>query len=513
MEAMAVYSLKAGILLLLFWGIYQFFLRKETFYRFNRYFLLAGIGVAFVVPFLTIRYPVEVVSVGNLLSAPSVMPETMSYALPESPVGVTETIPSYNWLPVLIYLFVFILLLLYRVCGLVKLMKYVNIYGYQLYNNYKLVKLPFINNSFSFFNYIIVSDLFLNDKASEIILKHEAAHVDQKHWIDLLAGNVICLLWWFNPVVWLYLRSIRENHEFLADNTVLTNYRRTDYLAVLVNKWCKSDVFPVANSFSDSTPLIRVKMMKKKVSHPLKKLVVLIALPLLTLFFWGFSEPEYIYVPSLPTFVDVDANMVVVEEEGNDIRLEPVAMSVSKPDTTPKEEWTPVTYTDEQIDSMIYQAKEFNRLFRIKGITDKRMVVIDGLEAPDALEHLPQEDLFSLSLMDEREAFRKYGKRAANGVFLVTTKKGRAEMLENSAINISGIVTDESDNPIRAATVAVRGTKTGTYTDEEGRFFLRVAPTDVVSVYADGYSIMYIIMSLEDIKESYVIRLKKETEE
>ena len=60
MASFEIYSLKAGIILTLFWGIYKLFLQKETFFSFNRQFLMTGLIAAIILPFIVIRYTVEV---------------------------------------------------------------------------------------------------------------------------------------------------------------------------------------------------------------------------------------------------------------------------------------------------------------------------------------------------------------------------------------------------------------------------------------------------------------------
>lgn len=54
--------------------------------------------------------------------------------------------------------------------------------------------------------------------------------------------------------------------------------------------------------------------------------------------------------------------------------------------------------------------------------------------------------------------------------------------------NIQGVVMDESGEPLVGATVAVRGTTTGTITDLDGNFTISAANGDVLSVQYVGYS-------------------------
>ena len=46
-------------------------------------------------------------------------------------------------------------------------------------------------------------------------------HIRQKHWLDLMLVQLLCILQWFNPVIWIYIRLIRQNHEYIADKVAL----------------------------------------------------------------------------------------------------------------------------------------------------------------------------------------------------------------------------------------------------------------------------------------------------
>ena len=51
-----------------------------------------------------------------------------------------------------------------------------------------------------------------------VILAHEETHIRQWHCVDLVLGDIFCIIQWFNPIAWLYKRDLVENHEFLADS-------------------------------------------------------------------------------------------------------------------------------------------------------------------------------------------------------------------------------------------------------------------------------------------------------
>ena len=83
---------------------------------------------------------------------------------------------------------------------------------------------------FSFFHWVFLNPEDYSDRERKEILTHEKTHVEQWHSVDMLLGEVLCILFWFNPFVWLLRRDIRQNLEFLADRKVVeSGYDRKNY--------------------------------------------------------------------------------------------------------------------------------------------------------------------------------------------------------------------------------------------------------------------------------------------
>ncbi|HAA21771.1 MAG TPA: hypothetical protein DCP28_24500 [Cytophagales bacterium] len=75
---------------------------------------------------------------------------------------------------------------------------------------------------FTYLRYIFVSEkAYREGSLEEAILPHEQAHALQYHTLDIHWLRCLQALFWFNPVWFLYLRSARLNHEFLADASAL----------------------------------------------------------------------------------------------------------------------------------------------------------------------------------------------------------------------------------------------------------------------------------------------------
>ena len=159
----------------------------------------------------------------------------------------------------------------------------------------KLIKTPDYTSSFSFFSYVFVNPSITDVETKEIV-NHELVHIRQKHWVDLVLVELLCILQWFNPLVWIYVRFIRQNHEYLADEEALQ--RTSDpaiYRATLLNQLVGAPVVSLANSFNYSLNKKRFNMMKNIISSPYRKMKILLILPVFAIVFYAFAKPDYRY--------------------------------------------------------------------------------------------------------------------------------------------------------------------------------------------------------------------------
>jgi len=385
MEAFGVYSLKAGVILTLFWGIYWLFLQKETFYRFNRGFLLTGLIVALFLPLIVIRYTVEVSA-----QAFQQFPITQSDAISADAVTDFSFLTVYNQQILIFYLTVLIGLLIVRIIGLVRLFQSIRRNSHKQCTGYHIIESSDYDHAFSFFQFVFIPQ-HLNEAEKNVILKHENAHIKQKHWIDLLFTNALSLMWWFNPVIWLYEKAIRNNHEYLADQKVLADYQHDNYQQTLLNQWFKIPVFPITNSFTYTNNLKRIMMMKKNNSNPFKKLYAFLSVPVLALFLMAFAEK--VYVEQDP---QRENNTIRTRGESDTLNIRSVALIGTNLDSPTAD--TPLFFVD-----------------------DKEVASLDGIDPAD---------IESMSILKDASATSIYGEKGKNGVILITTKKNAGQKTE-----------------------------------------------------------------------------------
>jgi beta-lactamase regulating signal transducer with metallopeptidase domain len=222
METLFAFLLKASMGIVLFYMVYWLFLRNETFYKANRWFLLLALVISVLLPAFPVQYavmyePVNVAGAVNALSNAFGNAEILTR--PENIVS-----GSLNWKHGITFIYltgagIFLLILLFQTAVLVQLIlkfRIKKIKGMRIVEN-KKYGLPF-----SFFNIIFINPKCYTQEDLPEILAHENIHIRENHWFDLLFIELLTVIFWFNPFIWFFERSIKQNHEYLAGKGVIS---------------------------------------------------------------------------------------------------------------------------------------------------------------------------------------------------------------------------------------------------------------------------------------------------
>ena len=128
------------------------------------------------------------------------------------------------------------------------------------------VKLTTIEGSpFSFFSWIFIHRKLLNEPSLHEVLQHEQTHVRQWHSLDVMLSELACVVFWFNPFVWLIKREVRVNLEYLADQAVLQHGNDSrSYQYHLLSLTFPRSVATLSNNFNVLPLKKRIKMMNKQ---------------------------------------------------------------------------------------------------------------------------------------------------------------------------------------------------------------------------------------------------------
>lgn len=414
MELIILYIAKAGIYITMFLLIYLLFLQKTTFFKFNRIYLLSGVILSFILPCLIYKYnvyiPLSTSSVSTVNSG--------TQAISASNIDMWDLL-------VILYLIGIIIMSCRSLYSILKFSQIINKKDIIQQNRYKIVDDQSVEIPFSVINYIFINSNILTKDEYDLILKHEKAHVDQYHWIDLVLSEIMIVMQWFNPIAWQYIKRQKENHEFLADQFVIdTGISPALYRAILINQQLQGPVFSFSNSFNVTKPLNRLKMITRTKTSPWRKLAVLVVLPLISTFVWASAKPNYVY--QIPNDVaatsmmnkshiwnfDNDSNsnkMKVVSTKGKI-----VSVSVSNSDNS-----------SSKMQKLEVSANNKNGV--IIHSTDKDanpLVYVDGEEkSQEMLKTINPEGIERVEVLKGESAVKLYGEKAKNGVILVTTKQ------------------------------------------------------------------------------------------
>lgn len=284
MESILVYFLKVNIALALFYIIYRFLFQNDTFFRLRRFTLLSIYLIAFLFPFLDISSWLSTQSgVNNVVGYyTTFFPENLII----SPIE-TSTVPIWE----IILQKMFIGLYLFGTCALLSrcIIELKTIFQTRAISPRKKINgievslLKDEKEAYSFFNWIFIHPEICTTQAADEILKHEQTHVQQKHSIDVLIGELTCIFCWANPFVWLLKKEIVINQEYMADQEVVSaGYEKKTYQYHLIGVERPLPNMAAAKLYNNFNVLPlkkRITMLNKKRTNKSKRAKYVLLLP------------------------------------------------------------------------------------------------------------------------------------------------------------------------------------------------------------------------------------------
>lgn len=265
MNVFVNYFLEVNIGIVFFYTIYWLFLRNENQFSFKRSFLLGSLIASLLFPLL---------SIGNVTPfIPTISQAVPATWLPEIVVygnGITPSADSHEgtfgwtWIYYLYAGIAIILLVLFliRIASLISLFKKSRHYTWKTYT---IAESDEINGIFSFFNFIFLNpaDTLEEDDKQEI-LRHEEVHIQRLHSIDTILIQLVGIVFWFNPIIKFYKKSLVQLHEFEADaRSVKDHDHDVDrYCHLLAKVALQNNGYVLANHFTNSFTFKRIEMMK-----------------------------------------------------------------------------------------------------------------------------------------------------------------------------------------------------------------------------------------------------------
>ena len=294
MMALLVYSIKSALVLTLLYLPYTLMLRQESFFRMNRITLLTILMLALVLPMVDIpslanpEQPV-VYEMQQRIMLMTQEAETTSMSL-------AKTTRTFSWLGILalVYIIGISLALCIRLWQLFRIGQIIR--GGCLWTDKSDHATIYCHIDdvapFSWMRSIVISESDYKPFGREILL-HEKAHILNRHSIDILFLTLVETVQWWNPIAYLLGRSLRDVHEYEADDYVLhQGISLHNYQALLVKKALANTSYAFANNFNHSLIKKRIYMMNHPKSNPWLRSKVLYILPVMLVVLTAFATPK-----------------------------------------------------------------------------------------------------------------------------------------------------------------------------------------------------------------------------
>ncbi len=345
---MVTYIIQLSIFLLIFWGVYELFLKKETFFNYNRWYLLLTPVISILLPFFSFNFLENyAVEAQHLIQLPAVfigdnIVETTTIQATTNTTSSVGFLEKYGWwLAYALGLIVSLLLFIRKIFQFQQLRKRGEI---SFQGNLKLVEVPSSKIACTFFKTIYLgSDLSSREK--EQILKHEQVHVQQYHSVDLLFFEILKIALWFNPVVYFYQKQITNLHEYIADAEATKNSDKKSYYESLLKVAFGGEQISFINQFFNHSLIKkRILMLQKSKSAQAAKFKFLILIPVL------LAMLTYVSCSDTTNFTDS-------EDEKMEVPTPP--SPPAPPEVLSQEDAKLINQLEEELESMVKNGKSF----------------------------------------------------------------------------------------------------------------------------------------------------------
>ena len=281
------YSLLASTLLIVVWAVYKCVLANTGCFRFNRILLLSCITLAFVFPiFILNSFWVADIMENNIEIAFN--PVEIAYIANTVSEQIT---PIWDYI-VTLYIIGVIVMILYFLVSLVRLALFI-LKGEHIKQDDCRIILHRHNSvaPFAWCGYIMMPrrDWY---EFGQMIVCHEKAHIECRHWIDLLFMQAAIIITWYCPAIWLLRNEFHTLHEYEADSRVLASgVKREEYQIFLIKKTVGARFATLSNCLNHSSLKKRITMMLSSKPTGKARVRAFVMVPAMALALIGLATP------------------------------------------------------------------------------------------------------------------------------------------------------------------------------------------------------------------------------
>lgn len=274
-----IYSLQTLLLQFFFLVVFELLFKKETFFKVNRLYLIGSIILSLIIPLLKISIE-EKVQQQYVFQLKEIVLSNVTFVENQISKSTLFTLPN------LAYLTGFVFFMLLFINKLIRIFKIKQNAILEVIERTKIYRIQNSKQAFSFFNYIFIGN---ENSNLEAIIKHEKVHQKQLHSLDLLLLESLKIVFWFNPLLYLFQKRIVEIHEFEADFYSVSENKKSYYETLICQIFEVNSISLTNNFYNQSLIKKRIVMLQKSKSKKAGMMKYLVVVPMTVLFLMLFS--------------------------------------------------------------------------------------------------------------------------------------------------------------------------------------------------------------------------------
>jgi len=255
------YLLQILIFQLIFLLIYDILFKKVTFFNSNRLYLLIAPFLSIVLPFIEIdflNFSTAETYVSTIERTITIAKENIISVTNSTQTSTTTSSQSIHWW-FIIYISGILIRFLQVILKFHKIYILKNVSLISRISDKRIIILPNSSHAFSFWNTIFLGDSLTASEKKNII-SHELVHINQKHTIDQLCVEMLKVLLWWNPIIYIYQARITLLHEYIADSVTINTVDQRNYIEQLLNTAFQTEKITFTNQFFNQS-LIKKRIL------------------------------------------------------------------------------------------------------------------------------------------------------------------------------------------------------------------------------------------------------------
>ncbi|SOD20172.1 M56 family metallopeptidase [Pedobacter xixiisoli] len=234
------YLLQVNIYLVVFYAFYRLLLAKETYFVFNRIYLIGAGIFSLTIPFMQIEWFGKQAISQQIYVQVSQINDIITQPITAAPVQ-----HGFNWG------------LLIAGIYLIGTFFFTVRFILQLYAVKKMLEGVKSGLAFSFWKQKVVAQ---NLPEVATVNHHEDIHIKQLHTFDVIFFEILGIITWFNPIIYLYKETVKSIHEYLADEAAAKfQGDKETYAILLLNQAFGVNTNKLTNGF------FKKSMVKKRI--------------------------------------------------------------------------------------------------------------------------------------------------------------------------------------------------------------------------------------------------------